>query len=60
MVSAFTPDNLAVEQYKNLRSQLALRWFNQGNQMLAICSLEAGDGRSLYRRQPGRGLCPNG
>jgi protein-tyrosine kinase len=47
VVTAFTPDNLAVEQYKNLRSQLALRWFNQGNQQLAICSLEAGEGRSL-------------
>lgn len=47
VVTAFTPDNLAVEQYKNLRSQLSLRWFNQGNQLLAICSLEAGEGRSL-------------
>lgn len=46
VVTAFTPENLVVEQYKNLRSQLALRWFSQGNQVLAICSLEAGEGRS--------------
>jgi protein-tyrosine kinase len=47
VVTAFTPDNILVEQYKNLRSQLALRWFNLGNQILAVCSLEAGEGRSL-------------
>lgn len=47
VVTAFTPDNVLVEQYKNLRSQLALRWLSQGNQIVAICSLEAGEGRSI-------------
>lgn len=48
LVAAYQPDSPAVEELRMLRSQLMLRWFNNGAERkgLSIVSAGAGDGRS--------------
>lgn len=48
LIAAYQPDSPAVEELRMLRSQLMLRWFNNGtdHKGLAIVSAGSGDGRS--------------
>ncbi len=47
VVAAYNPQNERVEPLRALRSQLALRWFNDANhKMIAITSPNRGEGRS--------------
>ncbi len=47
VVAAYNPQNERVEPLRALRSQLALRWFNDANhKMIAITSPSRGEGRS--------------
>jgi len=46
LVAAYQPFSPQVEALRALRSQLILRWFNEGNKSLAVISATAGDGCS--------------
>lgn len=48
LIAAYEPDSPSVEELRMLRSQLMLRWFNNGvdNKGLAVVSAGVGDGRS--------------
>ena len=46
LVAAYQPFSPQVEALRALRSQLILRWFNEGNKSLAIISASSGDGCS--------------
>ncbi|MBG6076052.1 chain length determinant protein tyrosine kinase EpsG [Polaromonas sp. CG_9.11] len=48
LIAAYQPDSVAVEELRMLRSQLMLRWFNNGSDHkgLAVVSAGSGDGRS--------------
>lgn len=48
LIAAYQPDSASVEELRMLRSQLMLRWFNNGvdHKGLAVVSAGSGDGRS--------------
>jgi chain length determinant protein tyrosine kinase EpsG len=46
LVAAYQPFSLQVEALRTLRSQLILRWFNEGHKSLAVMSAIADDGCS--------------
>ena len=46
LVAAYQPFSPQVEALRALRSQLVLRWFNEGNKALAVVSANAGEGCS--------------
>ena len=46
LVAAYQPFSPQVEALRALRSQLILRWFNEGNKALSIVSANAGEGCS--------------
>lgn len=46
LVAAYQPFSPQVEALRALRSQLILRWFNEGYKSLAVISAEVGDGCS--------------
>jgi protein-tyrosine kinase len=48
LIAAYQPDSPAVEQLRTLRSQLLLRWFDNGTDRkgLAVVSAGSGEGRS--------------
>ena len=48
LIAAYQPDSPPVEELRMLRSQLMLRWFNNGadHKGLAVVSASSGDGRS--------------
>lgn len=46
LIAAYEPFSLQVEALRTLRSQLILRWFNEGYKTLAVVSAEADDGCS--------------
>lgn len=46
LVAAYQPFSPQVEALRALRSQLVLRWFNDGNKALAVVSANAGEGCS--------------
>ena len=43
LIAAHNPFNVEVEQLRSLRSQLSIRWFDQGNKTLAITSVSSDD-----------------
>lgn len=46
LIAAYQPQSEQVEVLRAIRSQLMLRWFNNGNKALAITSPGTGEGRS--------------
>ncbi|BCM24239.1 chain length determinant protein tyrosine kinase EpsG [Methyloradius palustris] len=46
LVSAYEPFSAQVEALRALRSQLILRWFNEGNKALALVAANSGEGCS--------------
>lgn len=46
LVAAYEPFSEEVESYRALRSQLMLRWFQEGNRCLSLVSPNSGDGVS--------------
>lgn len=46
LVAAYQPFSPQVEALRALRSQLILRWFNEGNKSLSVVSASAGEGCS--------------
>jgi protein-tyrosine kinase len=48
LVAAYQPFSEQVETLRAIRSQLMLRWFANGRKMLAIASVNPGEGASLF------------
>ena len=46
LIAAHTPFSEEVENLRSLRSQLLIRWFDQGNKTLAVTSARSDDGAS--------------
>jgi protein-tyrosine kinase len=46
LIAAHNPFNVEVEQLRSLRSQLSIRWFDQGNKTLAVTSVSSDDNAS--------------
>ncbi len=48
LVAAHQPFSLEVEHLRSLRSQLLIRWFDQGNKSLAVTSVSQDEGASEF------------
>lgn len=48
LVAAHQPFSLEVEHLRSLRSQLLIRWFDQGNKSLAVASVSQDEGASEF------------
>ncbi len=47
LITAYQPDSERAEELRTLRSELALRWFNRGNRVLAVIEVRQGHGCSV-------------
>ena len=47
LITAYQPDSRRAEALRTLRSELALRWFNRGNRVLAMIEARQGHGCSV-------------